>query len=165
MSAIRRIATLLAVSDLAAQLFCAAVQRKCKGYAAPPGTILMYLQRAERAKRSPDAVAAAIMQSRSTSWRPGTRSQPAPSPLALRKKRDPGTSPRSSASSSGPAAQPPEHYRSWEPDESPRLSPILRHDPRDATAALPKCPHGVLRTRKCAICDPEGFRRENGELG
>ena len=36
-------------------------------------------------------------------------------------------------------------------------------DPRGAVAGLPKCPHGVIKTRKCAICDPAGFRREYGQ--
>lgn len=36
------------------------------------------------------------------------------------------------------------------------------HDTRDYTSRIERSPHGVLKTQKCAICDPEGFRRANG---
>ena len=39
---------------------------------------------------------------------------------------------------------------------------IQKHDPRVFTENLPKCPHGVLKVRKCAICDPDGFRLDYG---
>ena len=45
----------------------------------------------------------------------------------------------------------------WDP-------PVIRHDPRKFTEGLTMCPHGVLKTRICAICDPEGFRKEMGDF-
>jgi len=43
-------------------------------------------------------------------------------------------------------------------DDDPFLPPpYIPNDPRDSTAMLDKCPHGVLKIKKCAICDPEGF--------
>lgn len=45
----------------------------------------------------------------------------------------------------------------WDP-------PVIRHDPRKFTQGLTMCPHGVPKTRICAICDPEGFRKEMGDF-
>jgi len=42
-------------------------------------------------------------------------------------------------------------------------SGLTKHDPRPFTASLPRCPHGVLKIKPCAICDPEGFRQMTGE--
>lgn len=36
------------------------------------------------------------------------------------------------------------------------------NDPRKSTEMLEKCPHNVLKIKKCAICDPEGHALENG---
>jgi len=46
--------------------------------------------------------------------------------------------------------------------ESYAFTPLIAHDPRPHTDGLEKCPHGVLKIKKCAICDPEGFRLEHG---
>jgi hypothetical protein len=49
--------------------------------------------------------------------------------------------------------------------EPESFSPILwqGRDPRNALEGLPKCPHGVLIGRKCALCDPEGFELYHGD--
>ncbi len=36
-------------------------------------------------------------------------------------------------------------------------------DGRISSGSLDKCPHGIPKIKKCAICDPEGWRMENGE--
>jgi hypothetical protein len=47
---------------------------------------------------------------------------------------------------------------------SREFTPLILHDPRKFTRDLKKCPHGVLAGKKCAICDPEGFRKEYGDI-
>ena len=42
------------------------------------------------------------------------------------------------------------------------FSPILSHDPRKYLDGFEKCPHGIPKFSKCAICDPEGFRDKMG---
>jgi hypothetical protein len=42
------------------------------------------------------------------------------------------------------------------------FSPRAVQDPRDFIEGVSKCPHGVPRTQRCAICDPKGFREERG---
>jgi predicted RNase H-like HicB family nuclease len=44
----------------------------------------------------------------------------------------------------------------------PTSSTTMAHDQRDFTESVKKCPHGVLKANKCAICDPKGFRFETG---
>ena len=159
MSDIERIAAMLGVSDLDAKLFCAAVERKCRDYVPPLSIILRYLQRAQRNKRSADDIAAAILKA-------GLQFQHTGNQLLRKPPSKPSHVPYTKPNrgvSLQPATPRPERYRSWEPDDHLPLSPILRHDPRTATDSLPKCPHGVLTTRKCAICDPEGFRLQNGD--
>jgi hypothetical protein len=39
---------------------------------------------------------------------------------------------------------------------------LIRHDPRSFTDSLPTCPHGVLKIRPCAICEPKRFQEETG---
>ena len=46
--------------------------------------------------------------------------------------------------------------------ESDVFTPLIAHDPRPYTEDFDKCPHGILKFKKCAICDPEGFRLEHG---
>jgi hypothetical protein len=46
--------------------------------------------------------------------------------------------------------------------EGEACSPILRHDPRKYVDGFEKCPHGIPKFSKCAICDPEGFRDKMG---
>jgi hypothetical protein len=45
----------------------------------------------------------------------------------------------------------------------PRLN-IQRYDPRRFTRGVRRCPHGILMTKKCAICDEEAFGVEYGGL-
>lgn len=35
-------------------------------------------------------------------------------------------------------------------------------DPRDYNLGIPRCPHGVLKTSPCAICNPKEFKRMTG---
>lgn len=44
-------------------------------------------------------------------------------------------------------------YRSANPES---------RDPRDYNEGIKRCPHGVLKTSICAICDPEEFRKMTG---
>ena len=39
---------------------------------------------------------------------------------------------------------------------------MMMHDPRRHIQGLEKCPHGVLIGKKCALCDPEGWRQDTG---
>jgi ribonuclease HI len=50
----------------------------------------------------------------------------------------------------------------WIDDDPVLPPPVFLRDPRDSTAMLEKCPHGVLKIKKCAICDPEGFHANRG---
>ncbi len=66
-------------------------------------------------------------------------------------------------SATAPVASPRRRYDDDEVGMEPGLPPpIFDHDPRDSVAGLPKCPHGIPLYRKCAICDPEGFREAYG---
>jgi hypothetical protein len=38
----------------------------------------------------------------------------------------------------------------------------IRKPGRLALVDVEKCPHGVPKTSKCAICDPEGFKQQTG---
>jgi len=51
-------------------------------------------------------------------------------------------------------------FASLESDE--QVSPVLAHDPRDHIAHFEKCPHGIPKFQKCAICDPKGYRELMG---
>ncbi len=51
----------------------------------------------------------------------------------------------------------------WLPSSGsmPNSNPESR-DPRDYNLGIPRCPHGVLKTAPCAICNPEEFRKLTG---
>jgi len=54
--------------------------------------------------------------------------------------------------------------RSGDSDNYSGRSGALRpgHDTRFYNEPIPRCPHGILTTKKCAICDPKGFATSNG---
>jgi hypothetical protein len=47
-------------------------------------------------------------------------------------------------------------------DEPRWTSSIRQHDPRQFSKQLDRCAHGVLKTKKCAICNRRDFEMEYG---
>jgi hypothetical protein len=47
-------------------------------------------------------------------------------------------------------------------DEPQWPSSIQHHDPRQFSKQLDRCAHGVLKTKKCAICNRRDFEMEYG---
>jgi hypothetical protein len=47
-------------------------------------------------------------------------------------------------------------------DEPQWSSSMQHHDPRQFSKQLDRCAHGVLRTKKCAICNRRDFEMEYG---
>jgi len=47
-------------------------------------------------------------------------------------------------------------------DEPQWPSSIQQHDPRQFSKELDRCVHGVLKTKKCAICNRQDFEMEYG---
>jgi hypothetical protein len=48
----------------------------------------------------------------------------------------------------------------WDEPEWP--SSVQQHDPRQFSKQLDRCAHGVLKTKKCAICNRRDFETEYG---
>lgn len=66
-----------------------------------------------------------------------------------------------------PPPPPPEENKMGVPelpdwDEPQWPSSIQQHDPRQFSKELDRCAHGVLKTKKCAICDQWDFEMEYG---
>jgi len=62
---------------------------------------------------------------------------------------------------------PPEEHETGVPNlpdlDEPRWpSSIQQHDPRRFSRELDRCAHGVLKTKKCAICNRRDFETEYG---
>ena len=137
------VATLLGITESDARQFCVEVQRASGGPVPSFRLIADCLEQHPDARDSPAEIARIIKLAR-----PHIVS-PRPPKHAARLKRRKGKRRR----------------RSGQPGEStlPTVALAMAHDPREFTKDLPKCPHGVLKTKKCAICDPEGFRLEYGQ--
>ena len=142
MSKVIKVALLLNTTESKAREFCVAVQKEFKGTVPPFSIIADCLEQHISAKDTPTELARIIKLAH-----PHVISPPLPKQINKPKRRK-GKSPSGGGNAGG--------------DTLSTISPIMAHDPREFTENLPKCPHGVLKIRKCAICDPEGFRLEYG---
>jgi hypothetical protein len=145
----QRIAELLNVSESTAKVFCLEVQACFTGKVPRYSMILEQLRKTPNAP--PREVAHAIQQ------RTSSRS-------SRRKRRQRPTRPSPPRRLTNTAFTPPE-----EPFPEELLTPRYSYKrntykPRNRVEldSTDKCPHGVPTFRKCAICDPEGFREETG---
>ena len=137
-----KVAVLLGTTESDARNFCLAVQREFIRSVPSYSTIADCLKAHSSASDNPAEIAQIIKQTHVQRVKP---SRPVNSGKPHRGKGSPGLRANYADSETRPA-----------------ITPQMGHDPRDATQGMDKCPHGVLRLRKCAICDPQGFRLQHG---
>ena len=136
MSKVAKVATLLGTTESEARQFCIQVQKNFKGPLPSFKIIADCLEQHPTARASPEEAARIIKLT--CPWIAS----------ASKRRSAKGRSPRGGGRLIS--------------DTPPTMSPIMARDPRNFTKNVKKCPHGVLKTRKCAICDPKGFAFETG---
>jgi hypothetical protein len=129
-----RIAVLLGISESEAREFCLEIQSKFKGAIPRFRDIRNCLEK--KAKATPEEIARMIEHS-SPRFRLG---------------------PRSRKLSLTPISYEPDYPA----DSSGFFKKKIRKRGRVALEDAEKCPHGVPKAMKCAICDPKGFKEQTG---
>ena len=131
---------LLGMSSFEANAFYSKVSSRFSGQAPSLQQVVDCLRGHPRMPRNPEIVAAVIRGERGrANWR--LYHSPPPPPCEENEIGVP-------------------ELPDWDEPQWP--SSIRQHDPRPFSKQLDKCAHGVLKTKKCAICNRRDFEMEYG---